>query len=97
LSRFAKESGMRARLVSIAVGISLVSAVAAAEPPKAPVAKAEQPADRAPAAVMAAADAVVVSAPAEQHQQPEASDAAKVPARHARVSSCRCGDQNPSD
>jgi hypothetical protein len=46
---------------------------------------------------MAAADAVVVSAPAEQRQQPEASDAAKVPARHARVSSCRCGDQNPSD
>jgi hypothetical protein len=96
LGRFAKESGMRAHLVSIAVGISLVSAVAAAEPPKAPLTKAEQSADRAPAAVVAASEAVV-AAPADQRQQPQASDAAKPPVRHARVSSCRCGDQDPSD
>jgi hypothetical protein len=88
---------MRAHLVSIAVGISLVSAVAAAEPPKAPVSKAEQSAERADATLLAAADEAVVTARADQRQQPQANDPTKAPVRHARVSSCRCGDQNPSD
>jgi hypothetical protein len=88
---------MRAHLVSIAVGILLVSAVAAAEPPKAPVSKAEQSAERADATLLAAADEAVVTARADQRQQPQANDPTKAPVRHARVSSCRCGDQNPSD
>lgn len=82
---------MRA-LVMIAAGLSLASA-GWAEPPKAPVQKAEQPAKEEPAVVVASAGQRT-RPNAEQQQQDEAP--AK-PARHARATSCRCGDQNPSD
>lgn len=70
-----------------------VAAGVAAEPSKAPVRKAEQPIEQ-PAPVVAA------SANVERPETTDASDAqAEAPAkpRRARVTSCRCGDQTPSN
>lgn len=84
---------MRAHLLVVAIaGLSLTAAVAA-EPAKAPVRKAEQPADEATAVVVASADEARQETPADA--RPEAATPAKP--RHARVTTCRCGDQNPSE
>jgi hypothetical protein len=80
-------------LALIAVGICFASA-AAAEPEKAPLQKAEQPARQQPI-VVAAADSIARPT-ADARQQQQADDGAK-PARRARVTTCRCGDQNPND
>lgn len=82
---------MRPHLVMIAVGLSFATSVAA-EPPKAPVRKAEQPAEQAPPVMVAAAD------PAKDRASDPRQDAA-TPAkqRRARVTTCRCGDQTPSE
>jgi hypothetical protein len=82
---------MRIRLLFTAVASLSLAAAGSAEPPKAPVQKAEQPAGQQPI-VVAAAD----EAPQAGADDPQASTPAK-PARHARVTSCRCGDQNPGN
>jgi hypothetical protein len=82
---------MRVRLIVTAVATVALAAAVSAEPPKAPVQKAEQPVDQ-QAIVVAAADETAQPAASD----PQASTPAK-PARHARVTTCRCGDQNPGN
>jgi len=84
---------MRARLLMVAVAGLAVTAAAAAEPPKAPVRKAEQPTEQPAPVLVAAADQVR----AEPAAQPQPQAAAPVKRRAARVSSCRCGGQDPSN
>ena len=83
---------MRLHRLATAVAAFSVAVTAPAEPPKAPVQRAEaSPAQPAP----------VVIAAADETQQLPAGDAqpnAPVkPLRHARVTTCRCGDQNPGN
>jgi hypothetical protein len=73
-------------------GIALAAPVSA-EPAQAPVQKTEQRTEQ-PVVLMAAASEVPDAQP--QQPSPIASAPAK-PIRHARVTSCRCGDQNPSE
>ncbi len=85
---------MRARLVKIAIGICLASSVAA-QPPSAPVEKASEPLaeqQQPKKLAVASADEVRTSSPADQQQE-----SSEKPARHARVTSCRCGGQNPGN
>jgi hypothetical protein len=84
---------MRARAVMIAVGLSFASA-AVAEPPRAPVREADQPAEKEKPVVLAAADDLRLQA---NEPQEESKAPAATPARRARVTTCRCGDQNPGD
>lgn len=84
---------MRIRQLILAVATVSLSATAPAQPAKAPVRKADQPAVQTAPVVVAAADETSAPVPADQQQ---ASTPAK-PARHARVTTCRCGDQTPSD
>ena len=83
---------MRARLLMVVtIGFFAAGAVAA-EPGKAPVRKAEQPAEQPAPVVVAVAD--------QARAQPAAEQAAAVPAkreRRARVTTCRCGDQAAND
>jgi hypothetical protein len=75
----------------IVSGLALAAPVTA-EPAEAPVQKTDQRAEQ-PVVLMAAATEV----PQVQTQQPSPNAAAPAkPIRHARVTSCRCGDQNPS-
>ena len=83
---------MRVRLLMVAIAGLSLAATALADPAKAPVQKAGQPADQAAPVLVASADEV--NAPVASHQQPQVADPAK-PVRHARVTSCRCGDQTP--
>ena len=84
---------MRVRLLMVAIAGLSLSATALADPAKAPVSKAGQPADQAAPVLVASADEVI--APVTNDRQPKAADPAK-PVRHARVTTCRCGDQtNP--
>lgn len=86
---------MGARLLTVAIAMLSISTAASADPAKAPVHKADQPASQAPSVEVASADETAVAVPGEQ-QQP-AADPAK-PVRHARVTTCRCGDQtNPGN
>lgn len=83
---------MRAHMLMIVAGMAL-AAPAIAEPAKAPVQQTDRRADQ-PVVLMAAASEVPqIQA---QQQSPDTATPAK-PARHARVTSCRCGDQNPSE
>ena len=85
---------MRAHLFAIAV-VSLAAAPAvAADSPTAPVTKAGQPANQSQPVLVQAADPVATptTQPAEQPHP-----SAEKPARHARVTTCRCGDQTPSN
>ena len=84
---------MRARLLVGAVAGLSVAAAGAPEPAKAPVSKAQQPADKPVAVVVAAVEEV--PAPVAADEQPAAAPAKR--ARKARVTSCRCGDQTKSD
>jgi hypothetical protein len=82
------EAGMRARLLMVAtIGLFAAGAVAA-EPAKAPVRKADQPAEQPVPVVVAAADQA--RAPATAEQVPAAPVKRE---RRARVTTCRCGDQ----
>lgn len=87
---------MRGFVLAIAIASLPLTAAVSAEPAKAPVRDANQPVVQDTSVLVASADAV--SAPVSDNQQPQiqpqASDSAK-PARHARVTSCRCGDQTP--
>ena len=82
---------MRTHLLILAVsGLSFEAAVVA-EPAKAPVRKADQPAEQ---------PIEVVIASAEQVRTPAADQQASEPAkrkRKARITTCRCGDQTPKD
>jgi len=82
---------MRIRLLVTAIASLSLAAAGSAEPPKAPVQKAEQPASQRPV-IIAAADETSQPATGD----PQASAPAK-PARHARVTTCRCGDQTPGN
>lgn len=84
---------MRAHLLVVAIAGLSFTAAAAAEPAKTPVRKAEQPADA--AAPVVAAAVVVADAREQAASEPQSAPPAKQ--RRARVTSCRCGDQNPSD
>lgn len=84
---------MRAHLLIVAVsGLSLATAAVAAEPAKAPVRTADQPADQAVPVVIAAADEVRTPAAADQQGAAPAKRE-----RKARVTTCRCGDQTPNN
>ena len=85
---------MRAHLVMIGIAGLSLAATSVAEPAKAPVQKASQPTNPAAEVVVASADEVpaVASKPAETTGTPTA----KKP-RRARVISCRCGGEAPSD
>ena len=84
---------MRAHLLMIGVAGFSLAAVSVAEPAKAPVQKASQPTAPAAEVVVASADEVQPAA-----TTPSKTDAApaKKP-RRARVISCRCGGDAPSD
>ncbi|HEX2803078.1 MAG TPA: hypothetical protein VHN55_03720 [Sphingomicrobium sp.] len=84
---------MRARAVMIAVGLTFASA-AVAEPPRTPAREVDQTAEKEKPVVLAAADdpRLQASEPQEESKTPAAA-----PARRARVTTCRCGDQNPGN
>ena len=85
---------MDVRSLTVAMAMLSVSTTAFADPAKAPVHKADQPANQAPSVEIASADDAATDVATEQ--QP-AADPAK-PVRHARVTTCRCGDQtNPGN
>lgn len=86
---------MRARLLMTAIaGLSFATSALAVEPTKAPVQKAEQQASESPPVVVASAS----EARPEANVQPQVEAPAPAkPRRAARVTSCRCGGQNPSD
>ena len=83
---------MRVRQLVAAIAMLSLSAAASADPAKAPVHKADQPVSQTSVEVASADDTAIPAA--TDQQQPQA-DPAK-PVRHARVTTCRCGDQaNP--
>ena len=82
---------MRARLLLVAVSGLSFAAAAAAEPAKAPIRKAEQPAEQA---------APIVIASAEEVRTPVTGQDSGAPAkreRKARVTTCRCGGEATPD
>ena len=83
---------MHARLMIIAAAALTISTSAFAEPAKTPAAKQPQPATPPAEVVLASADTVRVAAPSAD--QPAAP--VKRP-RVARVTTCRCGDQQAQD
>ncbi len=83
---------MRARLLIIAIGGLSIAAAASAEPPKAPVQKADQPTGQSRPLIVASADETPAQPAAEQQNSAPAK-----PARHARVTTCRCGDPTPGN
>jgi hypothetical protein len=83
---------MHARLMVIAAAALVVGTSAFAEPPKTRGAQPAQPAPQPAAVVLASAESVRDTAPdADQPAAP-----VKRP-RAARVTSCRCGDQQVTD
>lgn len=84
---------MRVRHFVIAIAAAAIATAATAEPPKAPVRDAAQPAEARPPVVIASAEPVRAPAPVAEAQAP--APAKRV--RTARVSACRCGDQTPSE
>ncbi len=87
---------MRAPLFAIAVAGLSFAAAASADPAKAPVRQAGQESNQSAPVIVAAADPLRGPAAADQQQQQPSATADK-PVRHARVTTCRCGDQTPSD
>jgi hypothetical protein len=83
---------MHARLMVIAAAALVVGTSAFAEPPKTRGAQPAQPATQPAAVVLASAETVRDTAPSAD--QPAAP--VKRP-RAARVTSCRCGDQQATD
>lgn len=84
---------MPVRQLAIAIVIAATAGTAAAEPAKAPVRNAAQPVEAKPVVVMASAGTVASHAPIAEAQAP--APAKRV--RTARVSSCRCGGQTPTE
>jgi hypothetical protein len=86
---------MRRFVLAVATASLPLTAAVSAEPAKAPVRDASQPVVKDTPVLVASADTINAPLPDNQQPQvPQASDPAK-PARHARVSTCRCGDQTP--
>jgi hypothetical protein len=83
---------MRARILMILAGLALAAPLAA-EPAEVKVQKTDQAAERPVVLMASAAEVPQVQA---QKQSPNATAPAKQ-VRHARVTSCRCGDQTPSE
>lgn len=83
---------MRAHILTIAAIITLAAPVGA-EPAKAPAPNSDRTAEQ-PVITLASAAEVAQARPPEQ--SPSAVPAAK-PVRHARVTSCRCGDRDPGE
>lgn len=84
---------MRGRLLAVGAAGLFIAAAAFAEPAKAPVQKAAQPADRPAEVVVASVDTVRPTVTAGD--QADSAPAKKV--RRARVVSCRCGDPAAQD
>jgi hypothetical protein len=84
---------MRRFVLAIAIASLPLTAAVSAEPAKAPVRDASQPVVEDTPLLVASADTVSALAD-KKPAPPRASDPAK-PVRHARVTSCRCGDQTP--
>ena len=82
---------MRAHLLVLALAGASLSVAAYGEPAKPPVHKAEQPAGKTEPVVVASSDGAAASAAADQQSAPAPKQ------RRARVTSCRCGGQNPSE
>lgn len=82
---------MHGRLLIVAVSGLFVAAGASAEPAKAPVRKADQPAKQAAPIVIASAEEIR-SQPSDQQSAAPAKRE-----RKARVTTCRCGDQAPNN
>ena len=89
---------MRPYVLVLAASSLPLTAAVSAEPAKAPVRNASQPVEQGtPVFVAAAESGAAAEANDPQPQpQPQVADPAK-PARHARVGSCRCGDQTPGN
>ena len=87
---------MRAHLFAIAVAGLTIAAAASADPAKAPVSNAGQASNQ-PAPVMVAAADAASDQSAEEQQQQQQPSATDKPIRHARVTTCRCGGQTPSN
>jgi hypothetical protein len=83
---------MRACLLIAAIAGMSFAASASAEPVKAPVRNANQPAGQGVTVVVAAADDIRTPATAEQKAEAPAKRE-----RKARVTTCRCGDQTPNE
>jgi anti-sigma-K factor RskA len=88
-------AAMRAHILTIAAAMTL-AAPAASEPAKTPVQDPRGTVEQPVVLMAAAADVPQVQQPQQPQQAPSAAAAAK-PVRHARVTTCRCGDQNPSE
>jgi hypothetical protein len=84
---------MRIHLLTAGLASLSLAAAAFAEPPKTPVSNGEQSSGQQAPVVVAAADET--PAGGTVNDQPQAQQSK--PARHARVTTCRCGDQTPSD
>lgn len=84
---------MRVRQFVIAIAGAALATAATAEPPKAPVRDAGQPAETRPPVVIASVGPVATPPPVAEAQSP----AQPKRVRTARVSACRCGDQTPSE
>jgi hypothetical protein len=89
---------MRRFVLAFAIASLPVTAALSAEPAKAPVRDASQPVGQDTPMLVASADTGSEAASDNRQPQvlPQAPDPAK-PARHARVTSCRCGDQTPGN
>jgi hypothetical protein len=83
---------MRVHVTLIAAAAAIFSASVVAEPPKAEVHRASQPAKTPTEVALASADQIRAPAPAEQ----PSTTPVKRP-RAARVTTCRCGDPDPAD
>lgn len=83
---------MRARILTIAAAV-ILAAPAAAEPAKTPESTPDQAAGQPMVVLASAAEVPQVQQP---QQLPNAAPAAK-PVRHARVTTCRCGSQDPGE
>lgn len=87
---------MRRFVLALAIASLPLTAAVSAEPAKAPVREASQPVVQDNPVLVASADTVsaTLTDSKQPESQPQASDPAKR-VRHARVTSCRCGDQVP--
>ena len=83
---------MRIRLLTAGLASLSLATAGFAEPPKTPVSNAEQSSGQQGPVVVAAADETPGVTASDQPQVQQSK-----PPRHARVTTCRCGDQTPSD
>jgi hypothetical protein len=88
---------MRAHLFAVAIAGMTLAAAVSAEPPKPSVHDAGQQSDQAPVLVAAADTLHSAVADDQQQQQAQPQPTADKPVRHARVTTCRCGGQNPGN